>query len=151
MVRPCPRSLRGAAIPINRPRSSPRADKSASASSAESALPSPARARARRIRWARSVTTATNLRPGPPSGKHGPTPAVREDRRVRVTALAGGIGAGKFLRGLVRVVDPADVTVVVNTGDDIAVHGLRVSPDIDSVTYWLAGLMDRDRGWGRAT
>lgn len=68
---------------------------------------------------------------------------------MRVTALAGGVGAGKFLRGLVRVVDPADLTVVVNTGDDITLHGLHVSPDLDSVTYWLAGLADRERGWGR--
>ncbi len=70
--------------------------------------------------------------------------------RVGVVALAGGIGAGKFLRGLVRVVPPEDVTVVVNTGDDLGVHGLRVSPDLDSVLYWLAGTMDRERGWGRA-
>jgi LPPG:FO 2-phospho-L-lactate transferase len=69
---------------------------------------------------------------------------------VKVVALAGGVGAGTFLRGLVRVVDPEDVTVVVNTGDDLEVHGLFVSPDLDSVTYWLAGLMDRGRGWGRA-
>jgi LPPG:FO 2-phospho-L-lactate transferase len=69
---------------------------------------------------------------------------------MRVVALAGGVGAGKFLRGLVRVIDPEDVTVVVNTGDDIVVHGLHVSPDLDSVTYWLAGVADRDRGWGRA-
>jgi LPPG:FO 2-phospho-L-lactate transferase len=69
---------------------------------------------------------------------------------VKVAALAGGVGAGKFLRGLVRVVEPEDVTAIVNTGDDIVVHGLHVSPDLDSVTYWLAGLMDRDRGWGRA-
>jgi LPPG:FO 2-phospho-L-lactate transferase len=68
---------------------------------------------------------------------------------MQVTALAGGIGAGKFLRGLVRAVPPADVTVIVNTGDDIDVHGLHVSPDLDSVTYWLAGAMDRARGWGR--
>jgi LPPG:FO 2-phospho-L-lactate transferase len=68
---------------------------------------------------------------------------------VKVTALAGGVGAGKFLRGLVRAERPEDITVVVNTGDDIIVHGLHVSPDIDSVTYWLAGLMDRERGWGR--
>jgi LPPG:FO 2-phospho-L-lactate transferase len=68
---------------------------------------------------------------------------------VRVAALAGGVGAGKFLRGLVRVVPAADVTVVVNTGDDILVHGLHVSPDLDSVTYWLAGVADRERGWGR--
>ena len=69
--------------------------------------------------------------------------------RVRVTALAGGIGAGKFLRGLVGVVAAEDVTVVVNTGDDIAIHGLAVSPDLDSVTYWLGDVFDRERGWGR--
>jgi LPPG:FO 2-phospho-L-lactate transferase len=72
-----------------------------------------------------------------------------EDRAVRVTALAGGVGAGKFLRGLVRAVPAEDVTVVVNTGDDIRVHGLHVSPDLDSVTYWLGGVADRERGWGR--
>jgi LPPG:FO 2-phospho-L-lactate transferase len=73
----------------------------------------------------------------------------RQDTAVRVAALAGGVGAGKFLRGLVREVPATDVTVVVNTGDDILVHGLHVSPDIDSVTYWLAGVADRERGWGR--
>ncbi len=66
-----------------------------------------------------------------------------------VVALAGGVGAGKFLRGLVRAVPPAHVTVVVNTGDDLDVHGLRVCPDLDSVTYWLGDAFDRDRGWGR--
>ena len=69
---------------------------------------------------------------------------------MRVTALAGGVGGGKFLRGLVRAVPAEDVTVVVNTADDIEVHGLHVSPDVDSVTYWMAGLSDRERGWGRA-
>jgi LPPG:FO 2-phospho-L-lactate transferase len=68
---------------------------------------------------------------------------------MKVVALAGGVGAGKFLRGLVRVVPPEDVTVIVNTGDDLVVHGLHVSPDLDSVLYWLAGAMDRERGWGR--
>jgi LPPG:FO 2-phospho-L-lactate transferase len=68
---------------------------------------------------------------------------------VEVVALAGGVGAGRFLRGLVRVVAPADLTVVVNTGDDLDVHGLRVCPDLDSVTYWLGGVADRERGWGR--
>jgi LPPG:FO 2-phospho-L-lactate transferase len=68
---------------------------------------------------------------------------------MKVTALAGGIGAGKFLRGLVRVVPPEDVTVVVNTADDIELHGLHVSPDPDSVVYWLGDAMDRERGWGR--
>jgi LPPG:FO 2-phospho-L-lactate transferase len=67
----------------------------------------------------------------------------------KVVALAGGIGAGKFLRGLARAVPPGDVTVVVNTGDDITLYGLHVAPDLDSVTYWLAGVMDRERGWGR--
>jgi LPPG:FO 2-phospho-L-lactate transferase len=76
--------------------------------------------------------------------------AVLGEDPVKVAALAGGIGAGKFLRGLVRAVSPEDVTVIVNTGDDVIVHGLHVSPDVDSVTYWLAGLMDRERGWGRA-
>jgi LPPG:FO 2-phospho-L-lactate transferase len=68
---------------------------------------------------------------------------------MKVVALAGGVGAGKFLRGLVRVVDPGDVTVVVNTGDDMTLHGLHISPDVDSVIYWLAGIGDRERGWGR--
>jgi LPPG:FO 2-phospho-L-lactate transferase len=77
-------------------------------------------------------------------------PRSLEDSHVKIAALAGGVGAGKFLRGLARVVPPSQLTVVVNTGDDIVVHGLHVSPDLDSVTYWLGGVMDRDRGWGRA-
>jgi LPPG:FO 2-phospho-L-lactate transferase len=68
---------------------------------------------------------------------------------MRVVALAGGVGAGKFLRGLARAVPPTDVTVVVNTADDIELHGLHVSPDLDSVVYWLGATMDRERGWGR--
>jgi LPPG:FO 2-phospho-L-lactate transferase len=68
---------------------------------------------------------------------------------MRVTALAGGIGAGKFLRGLTRVVPGDDLTAVVNVADDLEVHGLHVSPDPDSVTYWLGDAFDRDRGWGR--
>ncbi len=66
-----------------------------------------------------------------------------------VVALAGGIGAGKFLRGLVRAVPPTEVTVVVNTADDVEMHGLHVSPDLDSVAYWLGDVHDRERGWGR--
>ena len=68
---------------------------------------------------------------------------------MKVAALAGGIGAGKFLRGLTRVVPGEDLTVVVNVADDVVVHGLHVSPDPDSVTYWLGDAFDRDRGWGR--
>lgn len=68
---------------------------------------------------------------------------------MKVVALAGGIGAGKFLRGLARVVPGDDLTVVVNIADDVVVHGLHVSPDPDSVTYWLGDVFDRERGWGR--
>jgi LPPG:FO 2-phospho-L-lactate transferase len=64
--------------------------------------------------------------------------------------LAGGVGAARFLRGLVRVLDPTTITVVVNTADDVERHGLWVSPDIDSVVYGLAGLGDEERGWGLA-
>src|SRR3954465_13391885 len=68
---------------------------------------------------------------------------------MKVAALAGGIGAGKFLRGLSRVVPGDDLTVIVNVADDIVMHGLHVSPDLDSVTYWLGDAFDRERGWGR--
>lgn len=67
-----------------------------------------------------------------------------------ITVLAGGVGAARFLRGLVRVVDPARVTAVVNTGDDTVLHGLSISPDIDTVTYTVAGAIDPERGWGLA-
>ncbi|HEX9766540.1 MAG TPA: 2-phospho-L-lactate transferase [Nitriliruptorales bacterium] len=67
-----------------------------------------------------------------------------------VTALAGGIGAARFLRGLVQVVDPANLTVIVNVGDDIELHGLHVCPDLDSITYWLAGVVHPEQQWGRA-
>ena len=67
---------------------------------------------------------------------------------MKVTALAGGVGAARFLRGLVRVVD--DVTVVVNTGDDLQLYGLHVSPDLDSITYTLGGGVHPEQQWGRA-
>jgi LPPG:FO 2-phospho-L-lactate transferase len=67
-----------------------------------------------------------------------------------LVALAGGVGAAKFLRGLLRVHDPGDLLVVGNTGDDLRLHGLAVSPDLDSVAYTLAGLADEERGWGLA-
>ena len=67
-----------------------------------------------------------------------------------IVALAGGVGAARFLRGLVRVVDAASVTVVVNTADDDRFHGLAVSPDLDTVTYTLAGAEHPEQGWGLA-
>lgn len=67
---------------------------------------------------------------------------------MTVTVLAGGVGAARFLRGLVEVVPADDVVAVVNTGDDTVLHGLSISPDLDTVTYTLAGAIDADRGWG---
>ena len=67
-----------------------------------------------------------------------------------LAALAGGVGAARFLCGLVDVVDPASVTAVVNTGDDDEFHGLWVCPDLDSVTYALAGANNPETGWGLA-
>jgi LPPG:FO 2-phospho-L-lactate transferase len=68
---------------------------------------------------------------------------------MKVAALAGGIGAGKFLRGLSRLVPGSDLTVIVNVADDAVIHGLHVSPDPDSVVYWLGDVFDPERGWGR--
>ncbi len=65
-----------------------------------------------------------------------------------LVALAGGVGAAKLLKGLAAVHDPADIMAVVNTGDDLVLHGLHISPDIDSVTYALAGLDNAATGWG---
>jgi LPPG:FO 2-phospho-L-lactate transferase len=68
---------------------------------------------------------------------------------VRITVLAGGIGGARFLRG-VRAARPGDdITAIVNTGDDITLHGLRICPDLDSVMYTLGEGIDPDRGWGR--
>ncbi len=67
-----------------------------------------------------------------------------------LAALAGGVGAARFLRGLVQVVPPDDITVIVNTGDDDWFHGLLVCPDLDTVTYTLAGVENPDTGWGLA-
>src|SRR3954451_7634160 len=128
---------------MRRSRSSPLAASSAVTSSTLTVLPDSARARARRTAW--EVGSAMSRRAYYEPAR---TPATLCPA-MRVVALAGGIGAGKFLRGLVRAVPPADVTVVVNTADDIELHGLHVSPDLDSVAYWLGGAMDRERGWGR--
>lgn len=65
-----------------------------------------------------------------------------------ICVLSGGVGAARFLRGLVREVDPTTVSAVVNTGDDIELHGLHISPDMDTITYTLAGEIDPDRQWG---
>jgi len=69
---------------------------------------------------------------------------------VNVVVLSGGVGGARFLRGVVSVVDPAEVTIIGNVGDDVEVLGLHVSPDLDSILYALAGVADEERGWGRA-
>ena len=65
-----------------------------------------------------------------------------------IAVLAGGVGAARFLRGLMLEVEPQRITSLVNTGDDTVLHGLYISPDLDTVTYTLAGAIDPERGWG---
>jgi LPPG:FO 2-phospho-L-lactate transferase len=69
---------------------------------------------------------------------------------VKVAVLSGGVGGARFLRGLVGVIPPSDVTIVGNVADDLQVLGLHVSPDLDSILYTLTGRSDDERGWGRA-
>jgi LPPG:FO 2-phospho-L-lactate transferase len=68
---------------------------------------------------------------------------------VRITVLAGGIGGARFLRGVRALDPPADITAVINTGDDVTMHGLRICTDLDSVMYTLGEGADTERGWGR--
>jgi LPPG:FO 2-phospho-L-lactate transferase len=67
-----------------------------------------------------------------------------------ITTIAGGVGAARLLAGLIQVVAPDELVAVVNTGDDLVLHGLEISPDLDTVTYTLAGAIDPERGWGLA-
>ena len=69
---------------------------------------------------------------------------------VQIVVLAGGVGGARFLAGLRAAVPDAPLTAVVNTGDDVTMHGLRICPDLDTVMYTLGGGIDEDRGWGRA-
>ena len=73
---------------------------------------------------------------------------MQESSEPLVTVLAGGVGAARMLSGIVQVVDPANVTAIVNVGDDLELHGLRISPDLDTITYTLAGEINPDTGWG---
>jgi LPPG:FO 2-phospho-L-lactate transferase len=69
---------------------------------------------------------------------------------MRIAVLAGGVGGARFVQALREVVEPAGISVIANVGDDLEVHGLHVSPDLDTLLYTLAGLADEGRGWGRA-
>jgi LPPG:FO 2-phospho-L-lactate transferase len=70
---------------------------------------------------------------------------------MKLVALAGGTGAAKLLRGLSHLTELRELTIVVNTGDDAVIWGLHVSPDLDTVCYTLAGLIDLSKGWGLFT
>jgi LPPG:FO 2-phospho-L-lactate transferase len=69
---------------------------------------------------------------------------------IDVAVICGGVGAARFLRGLVQVVPPSRIAAIVNTGDDTDIHGLAISPDLDTIIYTLAGAIDPERGWGLA-
>ena len=69
---------------------------------------------------------------------------------MRVAVLSGGVGGARFMRGVVTVADPGDVSIIGNVADDLEVLGLHISPDLDSILYTLTGLADEERGWGRA-
>jgi LPPG:FO 2-phospho-L-lactate transferase len=73
---------------------------------------------------------------------------MANSKKLKIAALAGGVGASKLLLGLYQTMDPRMLTIVVNTGDDIVLHGLKISPDLDIVTYTLAGVVDASKGWG---
>ena len=82
--------------------------------------------------------------PPEPTSGHGPTPGPQ------VVVIAGGVGAARFLAGLLPVVGAASVTAIVNVADDTVLHGLHISPDLDTVTYTLSGQVNPDTGWGLA-
>jgi LPPG:FO 2-phospho-L-lactate transferase len=75
---------------------------------------------------------------------------AREERRLNVAILSGGVGGARFVRGVVGVAGAAATSVIGNVGDDVEVLGVHVSPDLDSILYALAGLADEQRGWGRS-
>src|SRR5258705_2276037 len=89
----------------------------------------------------------TDLRvaPGLPTSSDSSMPPAK---KLKISALAGGVGASKLLLGFYDVMDPRLLTIIVNTGDDIVLHGLKIQPDLDIVTYTLAGVVDSAKGWG---
>src|ERR1700733_3218763 len=85
-----------------------------------------------------------------PARRRSPTSRACKTGDMRITVLAGGVGASRFLRGLVAAAPDAKITVIGNTADDITLFGLRVCPDLDTVMYTLGGGINPDQGWGRA-
>ena len=74
--------------------------------------------------------------------------AIQGEIMGKIVALAGGVGAAKLLRGLVKVVSPKSLVIVGNVGDDVELYGLHISPDLDIIMYTLAGIVDEAKGWG---
>ena len=68
---------------------------------------------------------------------------------MKIAALAGGVGGAKFIDGLSKVLNPSELSVIVNTGDDFIHYGLHISPDLDTITYTLGGMANPTSGWGR--
>src|SRR5579859_355347 len=87
---------------------------------------------------------------GWPTRRRSPALPACKTGDMRITVLAGGVGAARFLRGLKAAAPDAQITVVGNTGDDITLFGLRVCPDLDTVMYTLGGGINPEQGWGRA-
>src|ERR1700721_1877886 len=88
---------------------------------------------------------------GRPTRRRSLAPPACKTGDMRITVLAGGVGASRFLRGLVAAAAPdAKITVIGNTADDITLFGLRVCPDLDTVMYTLGGGINTEQGWGRA-
>jgi len=73
---------------------------------------------------------------------------MSQPKPLQITALAGGVGASKLLHGLLKLLPQENLTVIVNTGDDLELYGLHISPDLDIVMYTLANCVDESRGWG---
>jgi LPPG:FO 2-phospho-L-lactate transferase len=81
--------------------------------------------------------------------RRGARGAAHRPRAVRVTVLAGGVGGSRFARALADAIEPEELTIIGNVGDDVEIFGLHVSPDLDTILYTLAGRLDEERGWGR--
>src|SRR3954452_24924206 len=87
--------------------------------------------------------------PGRPNRVLSALLTIRHHGGVHIVVLAGGVGGARFLRGVIAAAPGAEITAVVNTGDDVTLHGLRICPDLDTVMYTLGDGIDEERGWGR--
>src|SRR5262249_52159056 len=162
---PCRRSSRSRRPPRTRPPSTTRSPRSTRASPNSSGASPPTRPRSPttsairsgrsgsrgRETWPRSRIACRGSRTScarcASSARRSRAPLPVPPERT-IVALAGGVGAARFLAGLVRAAPPEHVAVIANTGDDMRFYGVHVSPDVDIVTYTLAGLVDRARGYG---